>query len=126
MENHPTCSVDTCCRRYRLHSSGHLLGAPLFGKFWHDQIFIVNSIGFEDEPPFAPIEFSLEQNFPNPFNSATDIRFEISRESLIRSIIVDLWGHLNKMLVNDTKQPDIYSISWDGKDDSGVILPSGV
>lgn len=83
----------------------------------------------EYEEHSIPGSFSLSQNYPNPFNVCTDIRYEIidSRYPSQTSLkIFNILGQEVKTLVDEFKEPGIYTIRWDGKDDYGADVSSGV
>ena len=76
-----------------------------------------------------PQEFSLQQNFPNPFNSTTDIGYQISdiRSSVHTTLrICNILGQEVRTLVDEVQEPGFYSATWNGKDDDGRGVPSGV
>jgi hypothetical protein len=73
-----------------------------------------------------PDQFALHQNYPNPFNPMTDIRFDIPQTVHARVVIYDLRGRAIRTLVNETKQPGQHAVIWDGKDDNGMMVSSGV
>jgi len=78
-----------------------------------------------------PNNIVLHQNYPNPFNPSTTITFTIpineKREtSNVRLIIYDVLGREVKTLFNDYKQPGTHEISWNGKNDDGNSVPSGM
>jgi hypothetical protein len=74
----------------------------------------------------APKDFQLAQNFPNPFNPSTEIRYEITRKSPVRLTIYDVNGKMVRELVNEIEQPGTYLVRWDGSDSFQNRLPSGV
>jgi len=80
--------------------------------------------------PGLPRSFALSQNFPNPFNPSTAIRYSIApsgnRESVATSLrIYDTRGREVRTLVAEAKRPGEYTVQWDGADDRGVRLASG-
>jgi subtilisin family serine protease len=82
--------------------------------------------------PIAKI-FSLSQNYPNPFNPTTVIRFNVhgpqSRDNSsipITLTIYNILGQKVKTLVDERKFPGTYEVIWDGKDEKGQRLSSGV
>ena len=78
------------------------------------------------EKPQQPAGHSLLQNFPNPFNPNTAIHYEISAATHVTLRVFDLLGRELIKLVNEDKQPGRYDVSWDGRDQAGVRLASGV
>jgi flagellar hook assembly protein FlgD len=73
-----------------------------------------------------PTRYFLEQNFPNPFNPQTYIRYGLPEESDVEIVIFNMRGELVRTLV-DTRQPaGEYDLKWDTTSDSGVRLPSGL
>ena len=73
-----------------------------------------------------PSVFSLHQNYPNPFNPVTTIRYDVPDNSLVKIIIYDLTGRNIRTLVNEVSSPGRYSISWNGTDDFGKPVSSGM
>lgn len=96
-------------------------------------------VGVEEElVDQSVLQLRLNQNYPNPFNSTTLIPFTISAspvsssQSTVHSpipttlAIYNVLGQRVKNLVNEDKLPGHYQITWDGKDDSGFEVSSGV
>ena len=73
-----------------------------------------------------PNEFSLGNNYPNPFNPSTTIPFTISKPGLVVINIYDLNGRLVRMVVNEHLETGHYSRIWDGKNSQGIPVSSGV
>ncbi|KAA3604076.1 MAG: T9SS C-terminal target domain-containing protein [Calditrichaeota bacterium] len=73
-----------------------------------------------------PKVFSLEQNFPNPFNPTTTIKFGIPKESFVNLTVFNVLGQKVKTLVSEELQPSFYSLKWDGTNDFKKIVSSGV
>ncbi len=63
---------------------------------------------------------------PNPFSSSTSIRYSVARVGNIELKIHNIAGQLVKTLVNEKQNPGSYSTIWDGRDNNGKILPSGI
>ena len=63
----------------------------------------------------------LCQNFPNPFNPNSDIRYQISEFRTVKLAVYDLLGREVAVLVNETTPPGTYQVRFDG-----TGLPSGV
>jgi hypothetical protein len=70
--------------------------------------------------------FSLLQNYPNPFNESTRIRFSLQQPGFVSLEIFDLLGRKVRILVSGHQTPGDKSVMWDGKDDSGKGVPSGI
>ncbi|MBL7129427.1 MAG: T9SS type A sorting domain-containing protein [Ignavibacteria bacterium] len=68
-----------------------------------------------------PNKYTLHQNFPNPFNPVTNIRFDIPRSSQVKLIIYDALGREVATLVNEKLNAGSYETDWDGSS-----YPSGV
>ena len=68
-----------------------------------------------------PKEFRLYENYPNPFNPTTNIKFDIPKSSYVQLIVYDVLGREIKTLVNENMNAGRYDINWDGSS-----YPSGV
>ena len=77
-----------------------------------------------------PAKFKLKQPFPNPFNSTTTIQFNLGENSIMISPsaiqIYDLKGNVVKILPFSHSISGNYSIKWDGMNESGKPVSSGV
>ncbi len=73
-----------------------------------------------------PEAFELAQNFPNPFNPSTAISFKLPRESEVRLEIVSLLGQRIVTLAEGKFVPGVHTVVWDGKDQLGKPVASGV
>ncbi len=65
-------------------------------------------------PSQVPLSFALEQNFPNPFNPKTGVRFQVSGVSDVKITVYDVLGREVTVLVNERKTPGTYEVSFDG------------
>jgi len=73
-----------------------------------------------------PNTFKLSQNYPNPFNPETTIQYQLPKTTQVKLTIYSLLGHTVATLVDKKQQAGFYSVDWDGKDDLGRIVASGV
>lgn len=73
-----------------------------------------------------PEGFELGQNYPNPFNPVTNVEFRLSNPAWVRLKIYDLMGRKVKTLVNGRRVAGTYTVVWDGTDDTGKPVVSGV
>ncbi|MCG8603473.1 T9SS type A sorting domain-containing protein, partial [bacterium] len=81
----------------------------------------------EDPGELAIETFILEQNYPNPFNPSTTIRYQLSASDAVSLSIYNINGQTVRNLVTNQRQPaGSYSISWDGTNDQGQSVSSGV
>ncbi len=80
----------------------------------------------EDRPASLPGEFSLSQNFPNPFNGLTNIEYHVPKVADVAVAIYDILGQRIKTLAAYKHQPGIHFLTWDSSDDSGNQLTSGI
>ncbi|MFQ6032624.1 MAG: T9SS type A sorting domain-containing protein, partial [Candidatus Zixiibacteriota bacterium] len=83
------------------------------------------------EPPgvIVPDEVILHQNYPNPFNTTTIINYQLpsyNAQFPVTLKIFDVLGREIKTLVNEEQSAGIYSVLWDGKDNLGKEIGSGV
>lgn len=80
----------------------------------------------QGEPSSPPQSFALLQNFPNPFNPETTIRFDLPHPSEVRLQIFNVHGQLLRTLFEGALKPGAWQRAWDGKDARGNEVPSGV
>ncbi|HIM53553.1 MAG TPA: T9SS type A sorting domain-containing protein, partial [Candidatus Marinimicrobia bacterium] len=74
-----------------------------------------------------PETFELSQNFPNPFNPSTEIKFTVGKDELVSLNIYDIQGRLVSSLIdNYFYSAGSYKMNWDGKNKYGTQVPSGM
>jgi hypothetical protein len=88
----------------------------------------LNPSGIDLNPePNLPKRWVLEQNYPNPFNSRTVIPYTLPLPSKVRICVYDVSGRLVRVLSDDQFKPaGSYRTVWDGKDEQGRLVASGV
>jgi len=74
----------------------------------------------------VPEVYNLHQNFPNPFNPETRIDFQLPKVSKVTLKIYNILGQEIKTLVNEEKEAGYYSIIWNGENNYGVRVSSGL
>ncbi len=84
------------------------------------------SVGVADVTPTIAREYLLEQNFPNPFNPSTTIKYRLAKSSSVTVTVFNVLGRKVRTLVNTNLNAGEYSIEWDGMDDAGMALSNGV
>ncbi len=82
-----------------------------------------NAISLSTE---IPTEYSLSGNYPNPFNPTTIIKYALPVESKVELKIYDLLGREVRMLINGNNNLGYKEVVWDGKNDAGIQVSSGI
>ena len=88
-----------------------------------DTVNVYGPTGFDDDP-ILPKETYLCNNYPNPFNPVTHIRFALADPGQVKVAIYDISGRQVKTLVDDYYQSGTYSIMWDSRNDNGREVAS--
>jgi len=92
-----------------------------------DSLFLIQApVGVETIETAAPPRFALEANRPNPFNPATTIRFGVEKSGPVTLRIYSVKGSLVRRLVGASLPAGLHAVRWDGRDDSGRELSSGI
>ncbi len=91
-----------------------------------DDVRLETPLGIAQEGEIAPVEFSLSQNYPNPFNPETRITFTLPERRNVKLLIYNLLGQPVRTLVNGAIAPGHHEVTWDGRNDAGIPLASGV
>jgi hypothetical protein len=73
-----------------------------------------------------PKSFMLSQNYPNPFNPTTTINFDVPEAIEVTINIYNLLGWEVKLLADGQYQPGSYTVSWEGTDNTGNKVSSGL
>ena len=73
-----------------------------------------------------PTTFALNQNYPNPFNPVTVIEYSVPSRAQVTIEIFNVLGQKIRTLVHEEKSPGYYRIDWDGTDQSGGLISTGV
>lgn len=95
--------------------------------FWTPWVVEMSPVQGEDEDlSQIPDHFDLGQNYPNPFNPNTVIEYALPQRSSVKITIYNVLGQKVKVLKDKTEEAGYKSVVWDGKDDSGVELASGI
>lgn len=83
-------------------------------------------LSVEPIPGEIPTSLQLEQNYPNPFNPETSIRFQLARDSEVRLEVFSITGQRVRSLISSKLPAGAYRITFDGRDDAGRPLASGL
>lgn len=73
-----------------------------------------------------PEEIALLGNHPNPFNHETIIKFSLPQQNDVKLLIFNINGQLIRHLNEDNFGAGIHSVRWDGRDNSGKVVASGI
>ncbi len=79
-----------------------------------------------EEIPLIPLEFELFQNYPNPFNATTVISFNLPKRMHVSVKIYNILGQLVKTLVDDDVRGGHHKIQWDGQNNHGNLISTGL
>jgi len=79
-----------------------------------------------EEPGKAVGVFRLEQNYPNPFNPSTEIRFVLTKASKVNLSVYNTLGQQIRILASGFMPSGSHTAVWDGRDEQGSLVPSGV
>jgi len=74
----------------------------------------------------APRAYGLAQNFPNPFNPTTTIRYDMKEKGLVTIRIYDVGGRLVRTLVDEARDAGSHAAIWDGRNAAGADAASGI
>lgn len=91
-----------------------------------DTAFTLLLTAISDDGTTPPKRFILHQNFPNPFNGTTTIRYELPEASFVNVAIYNIRGQTVAILTNTRQLAGQHQIRWDGKNREGRSVPSGV
>ncbi|HEX9615436.1 MAG TPA: T9SS type A sorting domain-containing protein, partial [Bacteroidota bacterium] len=101
-------------------SAGNLGGSSVFSAAWRFTTMILVSV---EDVTGLPDEFRLEQNFPNPFNPSTTIRFALPAESHVLLTVYDMVGNQIGIIFSGVRQAGTHQISYDSANlSSGVYF----
>ena len=112
--NYPVSSVNTSLHQISINGVTSLLN-------WTAGELKPTSLADDSNTGNKPVSFELYNNYPNPFNPSTKIKYSIPIYSLVNIKIFDILGKEIKQLVNENKQPGYYEITFDASQ-----IPSGI
>ena len=126
-----------------ISSGPGLVGAQFFGRWYVADVAAPSGLAVSpafrftvfgpagtatDAPPASALRVAtLYPNTPNPFNPETSIRYELAKDSPVRLDIYDAAGHVVRRLESSASKPaGMHEVRWNGRDDSGATVASGV
>ena len=104
------------------NEAASILTAPLLADF----IYNVTAGSTTSAVPEVESSLLLNQNHPNPFNPATSIEFSVDKTQSLSIDVYDVQGMLVRQLVSETFSEGTHQVVWDGKNDAGRMVSSGV
>jgi hypothetical protein len=116
----PPVGLETKSITVRLHPLGRWQGIAYLDLL---EITAIPT-GVEDE--FLPVTHNLFQNYPNPFNPSTIISYAIPNVSYVSLKIYDMLGREVKTLVNSEQNIGTHSVQWNGDNNYGNKVSSGI
>ncbi|RPH94854.1 T9SS C-terminal target domain-containing protein [candidate division KSB1 bacterium] len=90
------------------------------------EIHVTPALAADDPIAAHAEEFALAGNYPNPFNSTTNILFIVPRAAPVTLTLYNLLGQEVRTLINSTVQPGTHSVAWDGRNANGMDAVSGL
>jgi len=108
--------------RWRYESDGGYNTYP----FQLDDVGVGNVVGIGNAADGLPRTFDLAQNYPNPFNPNTHIKFQLPRQEKIKIEIYNISGQRVRTLVNREYAAGRYQIEWNGMNDAGAPVATGM
>ena len=106
--------------------SGYLTNGMKFEGCTFIVIVGDNPLDLDPESPLLPRKFALLGNYPNPFNASTTVRFELSRAGMVELEVYNILGQKVKTLIKQQMTAGTKQVVWDGRDERGVSLPTGI
>ena len=86
--------------------------------------YVARSVNLDIQ--LIPNTFALLQNFPNPFNPSTEIRFQLPDNGYVELSIYNMAGQKVKSLISNNMEPGYHSVIWDGLSDTGTLVSTGM
>lgn len=93
--------------------------------FWNPWVITVTDVE-EGLQVLLPRDFSLSQNYPNPFNPQTVIEYALPHDSRVQIAVYNVLGRKVKVLKDQWEEAGYRSVVWDGKDQKGEEVGTGI
>lgn len=90
------------------------------------QVNLISTVTKVENQTLIPRTFGLSQNFPNPFNSETLIQIQLPEKCFVSLRIYNIIGQIICSLINGMKEPGRYTSIWNGQNDRGLTVSSGI
>jgi hypothetical protein len=96
------------------------------GNMMRTGLYNTTLTSVQPKDQILPDKFYVSQNYPNPFNPSTTIEIQLAETNNLIVSIFDVTGRLINTLVNNKLEAGLYSVEWNGKDQNGRLVPTGV
>ena len=110
---------------FEIHPGTEKIRAATYGRgIWES--LIPPMVGNISSGNNMPHSYKLYQNYPNPFNPQTIIRFDVASKTGITLKVFNILGQEIRTLINSEVTPGEKSVVWDGKNNAGTVVNSGI
>ncbi|MBP7461635.1 MAG: T9SS type A sorting domain-containing protein [Candidatus Delongbacteria bacterium] len=89
-------------------------------------LIMFQNLDIDENPTIKSSGMQLLPNVPNPFNPTTELRFQLSEASRITLSVYNVLGEIIRTIHQGTLSAGDYTMSWDGRDQTGTIQPAGI
>lgn len=97
-------------------------GTTLYAGFWKSGWWSI----ITDAEVLDAVRNELFQNYPNPFNPTTTIKYTMAGEGNVVLVVYNVTGQRVRTLVNESKPAGTYTAVWDGRNDGGRSVATGI
>ena len=115
-------TYDTTSAAYTHAAGGYPVGD--LNHFPDRKVALLSAINEDNK--ITPSEFVLSQNYPNPFNPSTEIAFTLDKRADVNLSIYNMLGQKVKTLTNGSKNAGTHTLQWNGLDDMGKNVSTGI
>jgi hypothetical protein len=98
----------------------------VYHGFWNPWVINPTDVEEDEMQVLLPADFGISQNYPNPFNPQTVIEYALPRDSRVSIVVYNVLGQSVKVLKNEWEQAGYRSITWDGTNQKGEEVGSGI
>ena len=96
------------------------------GNIHRNGVYDIELLSINIDNNFLPEEFFVSQNYPNPFNPTTLVDIHLPEKENLNVSIFNVTGRLVNILLNKNVEAGSYTVSWNGKDQLGQTVPTGI
>lgn len=90
------------------------------------ELYIMAQVSADDPIILQPGRLALNGNYPNPFNSTTQIRYSVPRDAFVSLSLYNIMGQNIRTLVSESVSAGTHTVLWDGRDTRGVDAATGL